>query len=178
MLWLIALLGASFAASLAAYRFEKDQPPVPPDEWLPLALRVLGHLKQAQLRGDGMDSSDLKERIANLTDDLLQRFLTDFDALKLVQRTELGRWVLARDLNSTSLVELYRTGNYTLPTRAPEPTLGAPWEVILRKQLTRLAEQNYLALNQPLSVFFSPVKTELKSVEVKTIGDSDKDNAD
>jgi len=178
VLWLIALLGASFAASLAAYRFEKDQPPVPPDEWLPLALRVLGHLKQAQLRGDGMDSSDLKERIANLTDDLLQRFLTDFDALKLVQRTELGRWVLARDLNSTSLVELYRTGNYTLPTRAPEPTLGAPWEVILRKQLTRLAEQNYLALNQPLSVFFSLVKTELKSVEVKTIGDSDKDNAD
>ncbi len=171
VLWLIVLLGASFAASLAAYRFEQDQPPVPPDEWLPLALRVLGQLKQAHQRGDGMSSIDLKERIANLTDDLLQRFLADFDALKLVQRTELGRWVLARDLSSVFLVELYRTGHYTLPTRAPEPALGEPWEAILRKQLTRLAEQNYLALNQPLSVFFSLVKvtvTDAKPAIIKT----------
>ena len=158
VLWLIALLGASFAASLAAYRFERDQPPVPPDEWLPLALRVLGQLKLAQQRGDGMSSADLKERIVNLTDDLLQRFLADFDALKLVQRTELGRWVLARDLTSVSLLELYRTGHYPLPTRAPEPALGELWEPILRKQLSRLAEQNHLALNQPLSVFFSLLK--------------------
>ena len=118
-----------------------------------------------------MSSIDLKERIANLTDDLLQRFLADFDALKLVQRTELGRWVLARDLSSVFLVELYRTGHYTLPTRAPEPALGEPWEAILRKQLTRLAEQNYLALNQPLSVFFSLVKvtvTDAKPAIIKT----------
>ena len=165
VLWIIVLLGASFAASLAAYRFEQDQPPVPSDEWLPLALRVLGQLKQAQQRGDGMSSADLKERIANLTDDLLQRFLSDFDALKLVQRTELGRWVLARDLGSVSLVELYRTGHYLLPTRAPEPVLGEPWEAILRKQLNRLAEHNYLALNQPLSMFFSLVK--VATVETK-----------
>ena len=131
---------------------------MPPDEWLPLALRVLGQLKQAQQRGDGMSSSDLKERIANLTDDLLQRFLSDFDALKLVQRTELGRWVLARDLTSVSLLELYRTGHYPLPTRAPEPALGESWEPTLRKHLTRLAEQNHLALNQPLSLFFSLTK--------------------
>ena len=179
VLWLIVLLGASFAASLAAYRFEQDQPPVPRDEWLPLALRVLGQLKQAQQRGDGMSSADLKERIANLTDDLLQRFLSDFDALKLVQRTELGRWVLARDLGSVSLVELYRTGHYPLPTRAPEPILGEPWEAILRKQLTRLAEQNYLALNQPLSVFFSLVKVasiELKPVAVKASSDDKGDD--
>ena len=151
---------------------------MPPDEWLPLALRVLGQLKQAQLRGDGMSSSDLIERVADLTDDLLQRFLTDFDALKLVQRTELGRWVLARDLNTTSLVELYRTGNYTLPTRAPEPMLGAPWEAILRKQLTRLAEQNYLALNQPLSVFFSLAKAAATDAKLVIAKPNDDDKGD
>jgi membrane protein len=169
--WLIALLGASFASSLSAYRFERDQPPVAPDEWLPLALRVLGQLKQAQQRGDGMSSSDLKERIANLTDDLLQRFLADFDALKLVQRTELGRWVLARDLNSVTLLEVYRTGHYPLPTRAPELCLGEPWEHVLRKQLARLAEQNHLALTQPLAGFYGLQKanmTEPKSVVEST----------
>jgi membrane protein len=164
ILWLIVLLGASFASSLAAYRFERDQPPVAPDEWLPLALRVLGQLKQAQLRGDGMSNADLKERIAHLTDDLLQRFFADFDALKLVSRTELGRWILARDLSSVTLLELYRTGHYPLPTRTPEPALGESWELILRKQLTRLAEQNHLALMQPLAGFFANSKAESRPV--------------
>jgi membrane protein len=155
ILWLIALLGASFASSLSAYRFEQDQPPVPPQDWLVLALRVLGQLKQAQLRGDGMSNSDLKERIPHLTDDLLQRFLADFDALKLVQRSELGRWVLVRDLHAVTLLELYRTGHYPLPTHAPEPSVGEAWEHTLRRQLSKLAEQNHMALSQPLAGFFA-----------------------
>ncbi len=155
VLWLIVLFGASFASTLAAYRFEHDQPPVAPDQWLHLALKVLGQLKQAQIRGEGMSSLDLKSRITDLTDDLLQRFLADFDALKLVTRTEMGRWVLTRDLASIHLVELYRTGHYALPTRLPEPEVGEAWEQTLRKQLGKLAESNQGMLTQPLSSFFA-----------------------
>lgn len=166
ILWLIALLGASFAASLAAYRFEIDQPPVEPDEWLPLALRVLGQLKQAQLRGDGLSNQDLKERVPHLTDDLLQHFFADFNALKLVSLTEMGRWLLARDLSTVTLLELYRTGHYPLPTHLPEPRLGESWEQVLRKQLIRLAEANQITLAQPLSSFFSTYKYDPNRAEV------------
>jgi membrane protein len=163
VLWLIVLLGASLTAGLAAYRFEQDRPPVQPEEWLPLALRVLGQLKSAQLRGGGLTNADLKERVNNLTDDLLQRFLADFDALKLVSRSELGTWVLARDLTAVTLLDLYRTGHYPLPTHAPEPALGEAWEVQLRKQLAKLAEQNSLVLAQPIASFYAnkPTSTAL-----------------
>jgi membrane protein len=165
VLWLIVLLGASLASSLAAYRFEHDKPPVLPEEWLPLALRVLGQLKSAQLRGGGLTSSDLKERVANLTDDLLQRFLADFDALKLVSRSELGTWVLSRDLSAITLLELYRTGHYPLPTHAPEPILGEAWELQLRKQLSKLAEQNSVILAQPIAGFYAAKLSAQPSVE-------------
>lgn len=158
ILWLIVLLGASFAASLAAYRFEEDSKPVPPDQFLPLALRVLGHLKQAQVRGEGLASADFKQRITGLTDDLLQRFLGDFDQLKLVQRTELGRWVLVRDLSQVFLLDLYRTGHYPLPTRTPERTLGEPWEGLMVKQLAKLADGTYNTLSQSLASFFSAAR--------------------
>jgi membrane protein len=154
ILWLIVLLGASLTSSLAAYRFALDQPPVAEEQWLIYALRVLGHLKLALGRGEGLHERDLRERIPGLTDDLLQRFLSDFDQLKLIARTEDGLWVLSRDLNQVTLLDLYRTGHYPLPTAPPERTPGDIWEVQLQKQLAKCADQAHTLMSLPLQQFF------------------------
>jgi membrane protein len=163
IVWLIALLGASFASTLGAFRFEKDAPVVPPQAWLLFALRVLGQLRGAQLRGEGMENQDLKARIPGLTDDLLQRFLSDFDRLKMVTRTELGHWVLIRDLSSVTLLDLYRTGHYPLPTDAPERVIGEPWERTLIQKLSGLSDDTHRVLLQPIAAFFAAAPAAIKT---------------
>jgi membrane protein len=156
VVWVIVLLCASLVSSLAAYRFELDQPPVAADQWLQYALRVLGHLKSAQSRGEGLSSNDLRQRIHGLTDDLLQHLLEDFVQIKLVSRTEFDTWILSRDLSSVSLLDVYRTGHYPLPTSTPERVTGEPWEVNLQKELARFADQSHQLLQIPLAQFFRP----------------------
>ena len=169
ILWLIALFGASLASTLGAFRFEEGAPEIPPQAWLLYAMRVLGQLKAAQLRGEGLDNQDLKQRIPGLTDDLLQRFLADFDALKMVTRTELGRWVLVRDLQSVTLLDIYRTGNYPLPTEPPDRSVGEPWERELQQKLSGLADDTHRVLLQPIAQFFQITKrVEPKSAEPRT----------
>lgn len=146
LMWLIVLLGATFASSLGAFRYDEEVRPVKPEEILPMALKVLGHLRQAQLHGRGMLSLDLKQRVAGLTEETLSVFLRDFDQLKLVQRTELGEWVLVRDLTTVTLLDLYRTGHYPLPTSMPELMVAQPWEQCIVKTSAKLSQQTQTAL--------------------------------
>lgn len=146
LLWLIVLLGASFASSLGAFRFEDEEKPVKPEEILPMALKVLGQLRQAQNVGRGMITLHLKQRVPGLTEELLSVFLRDFDALKLVQRTELGEWVLVRDLNTVTLLDLYRMGHYPLPTTLPELTVAQPWEQCIVRTSAKLSQQTQVSL--------------------------------
>jgi membrane protein len=151
ILWLIALLGASVASSLGAFRFDEKVRPILPEEILPMALRVLGQLRFAQLHGRGMSSGDIKARVEGLTEELLSGFLSDFDALQLTTRSEFGTWMLARDLNAVTLLDLYRTGHYPLPTKNPELKVAASWEQALSKTTCKLSEQTRDALNLSLA---------------------------
>lgn len=146
LLWLIVLLGASFASSLGAFRFDDEEKPVKPEEILPMALKVIGQLRQAQSVGRGMITTMLKERVPGLTEELLSVFLRDFNALKLVQRTELGEWVLVRDLSTVTLLDLYRTGHYPLPTTLPELAVAQPWEQCIVRTSAKLSQQTQVAL--------------------------------
>lgn len=146
ILWLIALLGASFASTLGAFRFEARSKPVLPEEILPMALKVLGQLKQAQLHGQGLSTGDLKQRVDGLTDELLSGFLSDFDQLRLTTRSEFGTWMLARDLHAVTLLDLYRTGHYPLPTKNPGLKVAMPWEQALSKSTAKLSQQTCEAL--------------------------------
>jgi membrane protein len=146
LMWLIVLLGATFASSLGAFRFDEEVKPVKPEEILPMALKVLGHMRQAQLHGRGMLTIDLKQRVDGLTEETLSGFLRDFDQLKLVQRTELGEWVLVRDLSTVTLLDLYRTGHYPLPSSMPELRVAQPWEQCIVKTSAKLSQQTQSAL--------------------------------
>ena len=113
--WVSVLLGASFAASLSAFRWQPLEQRLPVGHEMYGLLRLLARFAMAQRAGVGLHSNELPMMEPSLTDDLLQRYLALLEREKVVQRNEFGEWVLVRDLNCVRLEDLYRSGNLRVP---------------------------------------------------------------
>jgi membrane protein len=113
--WVVVLLGASIVASLAAFRFQPASLRLPAGYELFGLLRLIGRFQQAQNSGHGLHTEELRKLEPLLTDDLLMRMLGEMHAVKVLQRTEGGEWVLVRDLDHLSLGELYEASGLRIP---------------------------------------------------------------
>ena len=113
--WVIVLLGASITASLSAFDYRPAAMRLLPSQEFAGLIRLIGHLADAHRRGVGLHSDELRAREAYLTDDLLQRYLADLSRVAVIRRTEIGEWILARDLDGVTLLDLYDEGGYRLP---------------------------------------------------------------
>lgn len=121
--WAIVLFGASITASLSAFDYRPASLRLPRDQEFSGLLRVLGHFAKAQREGRGLCSEDLLDAEPFLTDDLLQCYLGDLHRVGLIQRGELGEWMVVRDLATINLLEVYREGSYRLPPGGPDHAL-------------------------------------------------------
>jgi len=113
--WLVVLLGASFAASLSAFRFQPTALRLPEGYELYALLRLMGRFDDAQQEGRSLHSEELLELEPCLTDGLLQDFLGDLSRMGVVRRAEDGGWLLARDLGRVSLADLYEGVRLRVP---------------------------------------------------------------
>lgn len=113
--WVVVLLGASIAASLSAFRYQPRALRLPAGFELYGLLRLLGRFQEAQRNGEGLHTEDLRRLEPMLTDDLLMRMLGELHAIRVLQRTEEGAWVLARDLAHLALAELYDATGLRVP---------------------------------------------------------------
>lgn len=113
--WIIVLFGASITASLSAFDYRHVDDRISADQELTGLLRVIGQLAAAHRQGRGLHSEELLRREPYLTDDLLQRYLADLGEVAVIRRSETGEWLLARDLGTISLLDLYRECDYRLP---------------------------------------------------------------
>ena len=78
-------------------------------------LRLIGRFQQARRDGRGLHTNEMLALEPMLTDSLAQEFLCRLDAIKLVRRDERGEWLLARDLDSLTLAELYEACQLRVP---------------------------------------------------------------
>ena len=158
--WAIVLFGASLTASLSAFDYRPPSMRLQRGHEFAGLLRVLGHFAAAQRDGRGLHSETLCAAEPFLTDDLLQRYLGDLHRVGLIQRNELGEWVVVRDFSSVTLLEIYEEGGYRLPyeaSLAPDASLPAA------ELLTRLATVVRQGLDVPLSeIFPPPARSELE----------------
>jgi membrane protein len=113
--WVAILLGASLASSLAAFRYQPASMRLPPGYEVYALLRVLGRFQLARREGRGLHTAELLELEPLLTDSLLQQFLSQLDAIRLLRRDEQGEWLLARDLDGLTLAELYEACQLRVP---------------------------------------------------------------
>ena len=113
--WVAILLGASLASSMAAFRYQPASMRLPQGYEGYALLRLIGRFQHARREGKGLHTSEMLELEPMLTDSLLQEFLSRLDAIKLVRRDERGEWLLARDLHSLTLAELYESCQLRVP---------------------------------------------------------------
>ena len=123
--WLVVLLGASLAASLAAFRFQPRVLRLEPGSEIYAYLRLLGRLEESRRDGTGLHLADIRQREPSLTDDALADMLHALHELNIVQRAEQGAWLLSRDLAEVPLGEVYEhvalrvpIADMNLPARA------------------------------------------------------------
>lgn len=147
ILWVIVLVCAEISAGLASFRLDEGVRTVQPGERLPLLLRMIALFRQAQRDGRGLSTTELKSRAPGMTDEFLQEALADLSRLKIVQRTELGDWVLSRDLGTITLQPIYALGHYPLPAGAASYQTESEG---LRRTLERLRTGTNAMLSQPL----------------------------
>ena len=113
--WVAVLLGASVAAAISAFRYQPAALRIPEGYELYGLLRLLGRFDQARVRGEGLHSEQIVELEPVLTDALVQEMLGQLESIRVVTRAESGEWVLARDLDTLSLAELYEAGAMRIP---------------------------------------------------------------
>ena len=148
--WIIVLFGASITASLSAFDYRDADERIGPDQELAGLLRVLGQLAAAHRDGRGLHSAKLLESEPYLTDDLLQRYLGDLCEMDVIRRSEMGEWILSRDLRGVTLLDLYREGDYRLPV-GPQPLPGEPLAEYAESPMHILAAMLRERLNLPLA---------------------------
>ena len=148
--WAIVLFGASLTASLSAFDYRPASLQLERGQEFAGLLRVLGHFAAAQRDGRGLRSETLCTAEPFLSDDLLQRYLGDLHRAGLIQRNEVGEWVVVRDFSSVKLLEIYEEGGYRLPYEAGIAPDAPP----AAELLARLAADVRHGLDVPLSEIF------------------------
>lgn len=113
--WVVILLGGSVAAALTTFSFRRADWRWSPRQEFILVMRLLGHLWAAQRKGAALPSTALLSAEPAVTDAQLQRLLGELRRAHLVGQADNGDWMLAADLEETTLGELYRASNFVLP---------------------------------------------------------------
>lgn len=141
--WVTVLLGASFASSMSAFRYQPKSRRLPHGYELYGLLRMLGRLRHARARGEGLRSEQIQQLEPGMTDSMLQQLLGRMDAINVVQRAENGEWLLARDLDDVMLGELYEAAQLRVPVTALPNGQSAD-------ALGRAVAETVAALREPL----------------------------
>lgn len=113
--WVSVLLGASFASSMSAFRYQPAAMRLPHGYEMYGLLRMLGRFAEARQQGRGLHSDEIQQLEPMLTDALVQQMLGQLDEIDLVSRAETGEWLLARDLEDVTLAELYEACHLRIP---------------------------------------------------------------
>lgn len=113
--WVAILLGASFASSIAAFRYQPVSMRLPLGYEIYGLLRLLGRFDAARAQGKGLHSDQIMQLEPMLTDSLVQQILGQLAEINLVRRDEQGEWLLARDLDSMTVCDLYEACQLRIP---------------------------------------------------------------
>lgn len=113
--WVAVLLGASFAAGISAFRYQPASMRLPAGYEMYGLLRLIGRFEQARKLGRGLHSDEMVELEPILTDSMVQHFVGQLADINLLRRAETGEWLLARDLDTLSLCDLYEACHLRVP---------------------------------------------------------------
>lgn len=139
--WVIILLGAEIAHTLTVFRFGQMATGAEESEqrYL-LAVRLVGHLWQAQRHGRTLSERRLANLEPRFSEVILGQVLADMEEGHIALRTERGRWSLARNPADLTLLELYQKVPGRLPLALSPDETDSMWQRSLEEVLVRAGE--------------------------------------
>jgi membrane protein len=154
LVWSVVLLGASLAAALTTFVEQRNVWHWPWEWEFLLAFRLAGHLWEAQCAGGSLDQEELTQAEPGVTGSMLNRILEQFMTIGLVAIDKEDKWLLARDLDDVSLMDVYLSGHFHLPLgAAPDIPTACKWD----RAFLEVIQADKLNLEQSLkSLYVSP----------------------
>jgi membrane protein len=150
IVWAAVLFGAVVAAAIPRWRADRgDNPVVPEIERLGLGLALIAELSEQTRHGGALATAVLAERLgvaASAADDALA-FL---QRAGFVVASASGGWVLARSLDSLTLLDFYRALGLPL-AQSLDAADSYPGQPRIAEALHRIAAVEQSALAKPLS---------------------------
>jgi len=113
--WVSVLLGASFASSMSAFRYQPVAMRLPHGYEIYALLRMLGRFNETRKTGRGLHSDQIQQMEPMLTDALVQQMLAQMCEIGVLTRAESGEWLLTRDLDELTMAELYEGSQLRIP---------------------------------------------------------------
>jgi membrane protein len=157
LVWIVILLGASLAASLTTFNDRKVDWGWPNKWEFLFAYRLVGYLWKAQTVGKSLSVENLLESLEGSTEsELASQLGVLFDA-GIATHDESGAWLLCRDLDTVSLLNLYRAGEYYLPVNE---TLELPSTSEWDGAFFRSVKLGGLNMQQSLKEMYTQADTE------------------
>lgn len=152
--WVIALMGAEFSCCLGLVNEQGEYEEV--NEMNPLLIRfhILRLLFAAQQNGESRSLQSLAHLLDGAGGESLGNHLNILQQARLITTTDMGEWVLARDLSDVTLLNLYLIQPGPLPDTEMLKASQQPEERSLGEiigQVDRLYREN---MAQPLSEIF------------------------
>lgn len=156
IVWAIILLGASLAASLTTFTDRRTDWEWPEAWELLLTYRLLGHLYEAQGRGEALELETLMELEPGIPSSRLQDLLRTLMDEDVITQDQDGYWLLKRNLEHYTLRDLCNDGSFHLPIgKTPAAPSDSPWD----GPFMDLINAPSLALDQPLASLFEAAET-------------------
>lgn len=151
IVWNVVLIGASLAASLTTFS-ENSNLGDWPEQWtFQLVYRLVGHLWNAQRRGESLSGVALLGLEKRASERQVFSVMQQLLKAKIVTLDQEDNWLLARDLEGVSLGELYHCGHYYLPL-AEENVLpdDSAWDGAFIRSLATVHDNGEVVLSRSL----------------------------
>lgn len=152
LVWTVVLFGASLAASLTTFQdLSRSDVEWPRKLILQLAFRVVGHLWQAQRRGQGVYVEKLLELEKQVSEEQLRELLIRLRDADVVSHHPDDGWRLNRDLEDLTFGGLQSAGEFYLPLNEIDLCVtGGPWDAAFQESLRVIRNRGEDALITPL----------------------------
>lgn len=125
--WLVILLGSQIAWCLSVFRLEDAIRKRGRYDWSFLdAYQILAVLWEAQITGDQLNAFQIRKQGVKIPHLLITQVLEILNTENWVYRTGSGKWMLARDINELTLLDLHRILPRKLPERIKDDS--NPWQ--------------------------------------------------
>lgn len=152
--WVIVLLGAELTHSLISYRDEVLHPHYQYSKKFYYAIRLLGHLWEAQGKGECLSIDTLEDREPMLNRDQLETLLASLANVNIVHTTSLNSWALSQDLSRFSVYQLFQLNAYALPNLPLKEQHGDHWQTQFEQMLTHCHQHLQQEMNMPVADLF------------------------